>query len=89
LSNERITAIFPCLVYSALIEGQKHLDNRGFGLRLASGESRAEGGEERLANDIRAYDPCLSCSTHAVGQMPLLLELISPDGSMLKRIARS
>jgi hypothetical protein len=32
---------------------------------------------------IRCYDPCLSCSTHAIGQMPLHLRLLAPDGTML------
>ncbi len=34
---------------------------------------------------IRAYDPCLSCATHALGRMPLEIELIGPDGSVLDR----
>ncbi|MCE7967766.1 MAG: Ni/Fe hydrogenase subunit alpha [Leptolyngbya sp. PLA3] len=34
---------------------------------------------------IRAYDPCLSCATHAVGQMPLEIELIGPDGGVIDR----
>jgi NAD-reducing hydrogenase large subunit len=29
---------------------------------------------------IRAYDPCLSCATHAVGQMPLVVHLEGPGG---------
>ena len=29
---------------------------------------------------IRAYDPCLSCATHALGQMPLELSVVAPDG---------
>ncbi|MBN2639872.1 MAG: Ni/Fe hydrogenase subunit alpha [Bacteroidales bacterium] len=32
---------------------------------------------------IRAYDPCLSCATHAIGQMPLEVNLIGPDGQMI------
>jgi NAD-reducing hydrogenase large subunit len=32
---------------------------------------------------IRAYDPCLSCATHAMGQMPLILEVLDPDGKVL------
>jgi NAD-reducing hydrogenase large subunit len=31
---------------------------------------------------IRAYDPCLSCATHALGQMRLQVQLIGPDGSV-------
>jgi NAD-reducing hydrogenase large subunit len=32
---------------------------------------------------IRAYDPCLSCATHALGRMPLAVEVLGPDGSLL------
>ncbi len=32
---------------------------------------------------IRAYDPCLSCATHALGQMPLQVTLYGPDGSLV------
>jgi len=34
---------------------------------------------------IRAYDPCLSCATHAMGQMPLIVELFNHEGSLLDR----
>jgi NAD-reducing hydrogenase large subunit len=37
---------------------------------------------------IRAFDPCLSCSTHAYGQMPLQIRLISADGKVLDEICR-
>jgi NAD-reducing hydrogenase large subunit len=42
----------------------------------------------RIEHGIRCYDPCLSCSTHAVGQMPLQVRLIAPDGAVLKIINR-
>jgi NAD-reducing hydrogenase large subunit len=42
----------------------------------------------RVEHGIRCYDPCLSCSTHAVGQMPLRVQLIAPDGSVLNEVAR-
>jgi NAD-reducing hydrogenase large subunit len=32
---------------------------------------------------IRAYDPCLSCATHALGQMPLKVTLVNSDGDVL------
>ena len=32
---------------------------------------------------IRAYDPCLSCATHAMGQMPLKLEVLDPTGKVI------
>jgi len=34
---------------------------------------------------IRAYDPCLSCATHAMGQMPLIVELIDAQGKIVDR----
>ncbi|MGJ0486571.1 MAG: Ni/Fe hydrogenase subunit alpha [Methylomicrobium sp.] len=37
---------------------------------------------------IRAYDPCLSCATHAVGKMPLQVELIEADGSVADRVLK-
>ena len=37
---------------------------------------------------IRAYDPCLSCATHALGQMPLEVTLVDRQGRMLDRLAR-
>ena len=37
---------------------------------------------------IRAYDPCLSCATHAVGKMPLQLELLDAHGDMIDRLVR-
>ena len=42
----------------------------------------------RIEHGIRCYDPCLSCSTHAVGQMPLHIQLIAPDGHVVKEISR-
>ncbi|HNU99918.1 MAG: Ni/Fe hydrogenase subunit alpha [Verrucomicrobia bacterium] len=37
---------------------------------------------------IRAYDPCLSCATHATGQMALSVCLIGPNGELLEQHAR-
>ena len=42
----------------------------------------------RIEHGIRCYDPCLSCSTHAVGQMPLRVQLIAPDGTVVNEVAR-
>jgi len=38
---------------------------------------------------IRAYDPCLSCATHALGKMPLEVELIQSDGTVADRLFRN
>ncbi|MCP9899820.1 Ni/Fe hydrogenase subunit alpha [Cyanobium sp. Cruz CV13-4-11] len=37
----------------------------------------------RVEAGIRCFDPCLSCSTHAAGQMPLRLQLLAADGTVL------
>ena len=38
---------------------------------------------------IRAYDPCLSCATHAYGKMPMIVELVGRDGTTRDRMVRS
>lgn len=52
------------------------------------GEDIREGILNRVEAGVRAYDPCLSCSTHAAGEMPLILNLIAPDGGIIKEIRR-
>ncbi len=52
------------------------------------GEIR-EGLLNRVEAAIRAYDPCLSCSTHAVGQMPMVVDVIDVDGNMVKTLSRN
>ncbi len=38
---------------------------------------------------IRAYDPCLSCATHALGRMPLKVELVQADGAVVDALSKS
>jgi NAD-reducing hydrogenase large subunit len=47
-----------------------------------------EGMLNRVEAVIRAFDPCLSCATHAVGQMPLDVILIGADGRLVDRKVR-
>jgi NAD-reducing hydrogenase large subunit len=47
-----------------------------------------EGVLNRLEAGIRAFDPCLSCSTHAAGQMPLHVQLVGPGGELLDQVRR-
>ena len=47
-----------------------------------------EGMLNRVEAAIRAHDPCLSCSTHAVGQMPIVIEVLDPDGNIIQTISR-
>jgi NAD-reducing hydrogenase large subunit len=53
-----------------------------------SGNQVREGLLNRVEAAIRAYDPCLSCSTHAVGQMPLHVQLVAPDGEVVDEVVR-
>jgi NAD-reducing hydrogenase large subunit len=56
--------------------------------RHVRGPRIAEGALNRVEAGIRAYDPCLSCATHAVGMMPLALTLLGPGGEVLDERAR-
>jgi NAD-reducing hydrogenase large subunit len=47
-----------------------------------------EGMLNRVEAVIRAFDPYLSCATHAVGQMPLEVQLIDAEGKLLNRKIR-
>jgi NAD-reducing hydrogenase large subunit len=42
----------------------------------------------RIEAGIRCFDPCLSCSTHAAGQMPLQVQLLAADGQVLAERSR-
>ncbi|MCB0192773.1 MAG: Ni/Fe hydrogenase subunit alpha [Anaerolineae bacterium] len=48
-----------------------------------NGGGLSEGILNRIEHGIRVFDPCLSCSTHAVGQMPLHIQLIGPNGHLV------
>ena len=50
--------------------------------------SSQEGMLNRVEAAIRCFDPCLSCSTHALGQMPLVVELRGAGGELLQRVER-
>lgn len=52
------------------------------------GEKIDEGMLNRVEAVIRTFDPCLSCSTHAFGQMPMSIQLLSPDGELLDELSR-
>ena len=53
------------------------------------GNNITEGMLNRVEAVIRCYDPCLSCSTHALGQMPMRVQLIGPDGDLISERCRS
>jgi NAD-reducing hydrogenase large subunit len=67
--------------------GHNHMAiNRGI-LQVAKhfvrGERLTSGMLNRVEALVRAYDPCLSCSTHAFGEMPLVVQLVNAQGEIL------
>lgn len=53
------------------------------------GSRLQEGMLNRVSAVVRAYDPCLSCSTHAQGQLPLRIELRGLDGCLLDAVGNT
>jgi F420-non-reducing hydrogenase large subunit len=51
--------------------------------RVVQNGTLTEGAANRIEMIIRAYDPCISCATHAIGQMPLRIECI--DQKLMRR----
>ncbi len=53
-----------------------------------NGGQLTEGMLNRIEHGIRLYDPCLSCSTHAMGHMPMHVELVAANGEVFDEIIR-
>src|SRR5574340_941561 len=53
------------------------------------GRKLTEGLLNHIEVAIRAFDPCLSCATHALGKMPLEVELLDVSGSTVDTLLRS
>ena len=49
------------------------------------GQEITEGLLNHIEVAIRAFDPCLSCATHALGKMPLEVTLVDAEGTELDR----
>ncbi|OHC63283.1 MAG: NADP oxidoreductase [Rhodocyclales bacterium GWA2_65_20] len=52
------------------------------------GREVTEGLLNHIEVAIRCFDPCLSCATHALGQMPLEVELVEADGTVASRLSK-
>ena len=58
-------------------------------VKYLSGQDKiTEGMLNHVEVAIRAYDPCLSCATHALGQMPLKVELFDAGGRLIDNATR-
>lgn len=79
-------------VNMVIATGQNNLAMNRAVLQIArefvNGGGVADGVLNRLEAGIRAFDPCLSCSTHALGQMPFVVDIVDPDGATLRQLRR-
>lgn len=62
---------------------------RSVALQYLDGQTITEALLNHIEVAIRAYDPCLSCATHALGQMPLAVTLRDAQGRVLDHVQRS
>jgi NAD-reducing hydrogenase large subunit len=56
--------------------------------RYLDGHEPTEGLLNHVEVAIRAFDPCLSCATHALGKMPLAVEIVDSRGVLIERLQR-
>jgi NAD-reducing hydrogenase large subunit len=56
--------------------------------RYLDGRTLTEGLLNHIEVAVRAFDPCLSCATHAMGKMPLSVQLIEADGTVADTLVR-
>ncbi len=61
---------------------------RQLAMAFLDGQKLTEGILNRIEAGIRCYDPCLSCSTHAIGKMPLQVQLLDADGNVVSERRR-
>lgn len=82
------------ITYADLIIATGHNNlamNRGItqaAKHYVKGDKLSEGILNRVEAVIRTFDPCLSCSTHAIGQMALDIQLVKSDGEVIDRMQR-
>jgi NAD-reducing hydrogenase large subunit len=62
---------------------------RSVARQYLDGNELTEGLLNRIEVAIRAYDPCLSCATHALGRMPLDVALLGPGGELIDHVLKS
>ncbi|MDD3883357.1 MAG: Ni/Fe hydrogenase subunit alpha [Gallionella sp.] len=62
---------------------------RRVAMQHLDGHQLTEGLLNHIEVAIRAFDPCLSCATHALGKMPLEVELLAADGARLDVLTRN
>ena len=62
---------------------------RSVARQYLDGREITEGLLNHIEVAIRAFDPCLSCATHALGKMPLEVELLDASGGTVDTLKRA
>jgi NAD-reducing hydrogenase large subunit len=62
---------------------------RAVARQYLDGKKLTEGLLNHIEVAIRAFDPCLSCATHALGKMPLAVELLDTEGGRVDMLTRN
>ncbi|MFA7242795.1 MAG: Ni/Fe hydrogenase subunit alpha [Sulfuricellaceae bacterium] len=62
---------------------------RQVALQYLDGKELTEGLLNHIEVAIRAFDPCLSCATHALGKMPLEVELVNAEGAVIDQMTKN
>jgi NAD-reducing hydrogenase large subunit len=61
---------------------------RQLAMQYLDGTKVTEGILNRIEAGIRCFDPCLSCSTHAIGMMPMHVQVIDEENRILSEARR-
>jgi NAD-reducing hydrogenase large subunit len=56
--------------------------------KYLDGQKITEGLLNHIEVAVRAFDPCLSCATHAIGKMPLEVQLVDAEGAIVDTLVR-
>jgi NAD-reducing hydrogenase large subunit len=56
--------------------------------KYLDGRKITEGLLNHIEVAVRAFDPCLSCATHAIGKMPLEVQLVDAEGTLVDTLVR-
>jgi NAD-reducing hydrogenase large subunit len=57
--------------------------------KYLDGRKVTEGLLNHIEVAVRAFDPCLSCATHAIGKMPLEVQLVDAEGTVVDTLVRN
>ncbi|MCK7492875.1 MAG: hypothetical protein MZW92_16175 [Comamonadaceae bacterium] len=83
--DDLVTMCQPDRLHHAQQPGDERGRAPGGARSYLDGRELTEGLLNHIEVAIRAFDPCLSCATHALGQMPLDVELVGADGELIDR----